>query len=161
MANMQKTNKFLYLAIGIPASKKTTTCRKIAEREKNIIVLSVDNFRLAFYKEQYNENKEEYLKQIMGHIIFALSKNPNLSIILDESGWLIDKKNRAYWIDFGKQLGFKIIALSFNKSLESCLKNNEQRKENKVPENVILEFHKKLEKSELEEGFDDIIEIKE
>lgn len=152
-------NKYLYLTVAPPASKKTTTCRKIAEREKNIIVLSVDDFRLAFYKEQYNDSKEEYLKQIIGHIIFALSKNPNLSIILDESKWLIDKKNRAYWIDFGKQLGFKIIALSFNKSLEFCLKNNAQRKENKVPESALTHLYTQMEKAELSEGFEDVIEL--
>lgn len=156
---MQKINKFLYLAIGIPASKKTTTCRKIAEREKNIIVLSVDDFRLAFYKEQYNDSKEEYLKQIIGHIIFALSKNPNLSIILDESKWLIDKKNRAYWIEFGQKLGFKVIAISFNKSLEFCLKNNAQRKENKVPENALINLYTQMEKAGLSEGFEDIIYV--
>ena len=150
-------NRYLYLTVAPPASKKTTTCRKIAEREKNIIVLSVDDFRLAFYKEQYNDSKEEYLKQIIGHIIFALSKNPNLSIILDESKWLIDKKNRAYWIDFAKQLGFKVIAISFNKSLEFCLKNNAQRKENKVPENALINLYTQMEKAGLSEGFEDII----
>jgi predicted kinase len=145
------------LTVAPPASKKTTTVRLLAGCTKNIVVLSVDDFRLAFYKEQYNENKEEYLKQIMGHIIFALSKNPNLSIILDESGWLIDKKNRAYWIDFAKQLGFKVIALSFNKSLEFCLKNNAQRKENKVPESALIHLYTQMEKAELSEGFEDII----
>jgi len=150
-------NRYLYLAIAPPASKKTTTCRKIAEREKNIIVLSVDDFRLGFYKEQYNESKEEHLKQIIACTIFSLSKNSNLSIILDESKWLINKKNREYWIDFGKKLGFKVIALSFNKSLEFCLKNNEQRKENKVPENALVNLYRQLEKPELSEGFSDII----
>lgn len=152
-------SRYLYLTVASPASKKTTTTRKMAAEEKNLIVLSVDDFRLAFYKEQYNENKEEYLKQIIGHVIFALSKNPNLSIILDESRWLINKKNRAYWIDFGKQLGFKIIALYFDKSLEFCLENNSKRKENKVPDNILIELYKQLEKPELSEGFDDMIEI--
>jgi len=150
-------NRYFYLTIAPPASKKTTTCRKIAEKENNIIVISVDDFRLAFYKEQYNETKEEYLKQIIGHVIFALSKNPNLSIIIDESKWFINKKSREYWIDFGKKLGFKVIALSFNKSLEFCLKNNEQRKENKVPENILVNLYKQMEKPEMSEGFDDII----
>lgn len=152
-------NKFLYLTIAAPASKKTTTCRKIAEKEKNIIVLSVDDFRLAFYKEQYNESKEEYLKQIIGHIIFALSKNPDLSIILDESKFLIDVTNRKQWIDYGKRRGFKIIALYFDKSLGFCLENNSKRKENKVPEDVILELYRKLEPPKLSEGFDDIIYV--
>lgn len=150
-------SKYLYLTVAPPASKKTTTTREMATKEKNLVVLSVDDFRLAFYKEQYNESKEEYLKQIIGHIIFSLSKNPGLSIILDESSWLIDKKNRAYWIDFGKQLGFKIIALSFNKSLDFCLRNNFRRNDNKVPNSVICELHKQLEKPELSEGFEDII----
>jgi predicted kinase len=145
------------LTVAPPASKKTTTCRKIAEREKNIIVLSVDDFRLAFYKEQYNENKEEYLKQIMACVIFSLSKNPNLSIVLDESKWLINKKNREYWISFGKQLGFKVIALQFDKSLKFCLKNNEQRKENRVSDNVVVHLYNQMEKAELSEGFEDIL----
>jgi len=131
----------------------------MATEEKNIIVLSVDDFRLAFYKEQHNESKEEYLKQIIGHVIFALSKNPNLSIILDESTWFIDKKNRAYWIDFGKQMGFKVIALSFNKSMEFCLASNAERKGNRVPDNVLINLYQRLEKPELSEGFEDIINV--
>jgi len=145
----------LYLTIAPPASKKTTMCRTI----KDCVLITVDDFRLAFYKEPYNENKEEYLKQIIANIIFALHKNPNINIILDESKWLINKESRSYWIDLGKKLGFKIIALKFNKSLEFCLKNNEQRKGNRVPENVLVDLYHDLEKPELSEGFDDIIEI--
>jgi predicted kinase len=147
----------LYLTVAPPASGKTTASRKIAEREKNIVVISVDDFRLAFYKEQYNKDKEDYLKQIVGHIIFALSKNPNLSIILDESAWLINKESRTYWIEFGKAFGFKIIALYFDKSLGSCLQHNFRRNEKKVPDSVICELNKQLEKPDLSEGFEDII----
>ena len=150
-------NRYFYLTIAPPASKKTTTCRKIAEREKNIIVLSVDDFRLGFYGEQYNEHLEYKLQHVIMNIIFAFSKNTNLSIILDESKWLINKDNRKQWIDYGKRQGFKIIALSFNKSLEFCLKNNAQRIENKVPENALVNLYRQLEKPELSEGFSDII----
>lgn len=152
-------SRYLYLTVASPASTKTTTCREIARKENNIIVISVDDFRLGFYGERYNEKREESLKLAIHSIIFALSQNPNLSIVLDESKFLIDAKNRKEWIDFGKQLGFKIVALSFNKSLEFCLSNNSKRKENKVPDTVLIELYKQLEKPELSEGFEDIINV--
>lgn len=147
--------KNLYLTVAIPSSGKTATCRTI----KDCVLITVDDFRLAFYKEQYNESKEEYLKQIIANIIFALSKNPNINIILDESKWFINKENRSYWIDLGKKLEFKVIALKFNKSLGFCLQNNFRRNTNKIPYSALIELHKQLEKPELSEGFDDIIEI--
>lgn len=154
-----ETTKNLYLTVAIPASKKTTTCRGLSKKIPGLVAITVDNFRLGFYGEQYNEKQEEYLKKIITHIIFSLSKNPDLSIILDESKFLIDVTNRKQWIDFGKRQGFKIIALCFDKSLEFCLENNSKRKENKVPEDVILELYRKLEPPELSEGFDDIIYV--
>lgn len=148
-------DRCLYLTVAPPASKKTTTCRTI----KDCVLITVDDFRLTFYKEQYNESKEDYLKQIIAHIIFALSRNPNINIILDESMWLINKDSRSYWIDLGKKLGFKMVALKFNKTLDFCLENNSKRQNNKVLKNIILELHQQLEKPELSEGFDDIIDI--
>lgn len=150
-------NRYLYLTVAPPASKKTTTCRKIVERENNIILISVDDFRLGFYGEQYNEKREGSLKLTIHSVIFALSQNPNLSIILDESKWLINKDNRKQWIDYGKRRGFKIIALHFDKNLEFCLKNNLQRKENRVPDNILIDLYQQKEKPELSEGFEDII----
>jgi len=147
-------NRNLYLTVAPPASKKTTICRTI----KDCVLITVDDFRLAFYNEQYNEEQDERLKMIISDLIVALSKNPNVNIILDESKWLINKENRKDWINLGKELGFKIIALKFNKSLDFCLKNNSKRKDNKVPKSVILELNKQLELPEWSEGFDGIID---
>lgn len=150
--------RYLYLTVASPASKKTTTCRRMIQDMDNVVLITVDDFRLSFYESRFSETKEDYLKQIILNTILSFSKTPDTNIVLDESKWLIDKGNRKYWIALGKWLGFRVIGLYFNRTLDFCLENNSKRKENKVPEVVLKNLYSQLEKPELEEGFYDIIE---
>jgi predicted kinase len=151
--------KNLYLTIGIPGSKKSTTCKEFAAKNPNVVLLTIDNFRKSFYDSQYNESEEDALKEFIEEVIWGFSESKEISIIIDESKWLINKAGREQWIDFGNWGKFdNIIALHFNKSIEFCLENNAQRADNKVPNNVIYELNNYLEKPDLSEGFTEILE---
>ena len=129
-------NKALMLIfVGIPASGKTSFYNHYYKNDYKHINLDTLKTR---YQEDLAIN--EYLKN-------------NNNIVIDNTN--ITKKERAKYINAGKENNYKIIGYYFKSSIHECIERNEKR-ENKIPRTAVANKFNNLELPSIEEGFDEL-----
>jgi predicted kinase len=155
----------IYILCGLPGSGKSTWARnKVKEDNYNTLILSKDDIRTMIHGEyQFNHLTEDTVKDIlmwsiMGYVV------RNKDIILDETH--ISKVKRVFQIESIKnflskrQFNFKCVYFTSQEgNLERRMKNPRgisKEKWNEVIENMKCKF----EPPTLDEGFDEIIEVK-
>lgn len=132
----------LYVMCGVPGSGKTTTSKRMTE-ELGLIRFSFDEmhcFRLA-----------EFMRPALEAI------REGKSVILDTTNLRVNV--RAKILQAVTDIQCRKVVVYMNTPLEECIRRNAAR-EAHLPEHVIQSTYRALEKPTLEEGWDEIMEVK-
>lgn len=153
---MEKSNKTLYVLVGVPASGKSTWLRKHV-RSLNAVPVSRDGIRFALLgpNDDYFSKEKEVYDMFINQIKAGLDVADN--VIADATH--ITKGSRAkLFHNLGKSLvGVKVIAIVFKSDLNTLLARNEQRTGKEyVPRSVMRRMYYQFDMPELKEGFDEI-----
>ena len=132
----------LILFCGSPGSGKTTLSKKIAD-EQNAIRLSFDEMRCFQHKE------------LIPRAVEALRNDKN--VVVDSV------YTRAEWrkaiLEATKNIDCKHILIYMNTPLEECICRNANRTHS-LPEFMVIGIYNSFEMPNLDEGWDEIIEVK-
>jgi predicted kinase len=133
-----------YVMVGAPGSGKSTEAKKIADREKAVIV-SGDDIRAELYgSAQIQGNWTEIHDRIEEEVEKAAALGR--TVILDGTHYRAAYRRQA--IAMLNSYGYvRVEAVVVNPSLATCLARNFQRRERNVPDYVIKEMHGKLQPS--------------
>ena len=121
----------LVVLVGIPASGKTMVA--------TTIFMNYTRINLDELKSRSRE--DEALRAASGNIVID---NTNVT-----------RETRKKYIDFAKQRGMKIRVVFLDVPPAFACKLN-SRRERKVPEQVIRDYHAKMEPPTVDEGFDEV-----
>ena len=127
------------LMVGIPASGKTTFANLRFRGTHSIV--SLDALKTRFRE---NSKLEE-----------AARNGENIAV--DNTN--ITRAERAKYISFGRENGYKIACYFFEPDAEQSLKRNENPGRAKVPRVAIFDKLKRLERPGFSEGFDEIYQV--
>lgn len=133
----------IYVMCGVPGSGKTTFSRKFAE-EKGLERFSFDEmrcFRLA-----------EYIRPALE----AMRKGKN--VILDTTNLRINVRKKV--LQEVADIPCRKVVVYMDTSLEQCLYRNAHR-ETRLEDFVVESSYRSLQKPTLDEGWDEIIYVKE
>ncbi len=129
--------------VGAPGSGKSTEAKKIADREKAVVV-SGDDIRAELYgSAQIQGNWTEIHDRIEEEVEKAAALGR--TVILDGTHYRSTYRREA--IAMLKSYGYsRVEAVVVNPTLATCLKRNFTRSRN-VPEYVVKNMHQKLQGS--------------
>lgn len=132
----------LYVMCGIPGSGKSTLSKQIAN-EQNLVRLSLDEMG---YIRQY---------KLIPHIIEALENGE--SVVADS---LYTKKQwRTELLKAVRHIGCRCVLLYMSTPLDVCISRNRGRKSS-LPDFVIEDIYNSIEPPTLDEGWDEVKEVK-
>lgn len=135
--------KILYVMCGIPGSGKSTLSKQIANKH-NAVRLSLDEMN---YVRQF---------KLIPHVIENLENGE--SVVADS---LYTKLQwRTELLEAVKNIECRRVLICMDTPLDVCIQRNRGR-ENPLPDFVVEHQPEKYEKPTLEEGWDEIIYIKE
>lgn len=138
----------LFMLVGLPASGKTTCGKRLAEVEDALIVSS-DEIRKELLGDQNDQTKnEEIFKEVESRIINGLKEK---NVIYDATN--INYKRRMAFLQKIKDV--EKIALLIATPYDECIERNNKR-ERKVPEDVIKRMYYNFYIPQYYEGFDEI-----
>ena len=144
----------LYIMVGIPGSGKSTYAEKNFSHLATIF--SSDKIRGELLGDENNQSN----KDLIFSTLYARVREHLLSgkdALIDSTN--VNRFERARVLDKFKDLSdIERVAVFVNTPLEECLRRNSSRAR-VVPESVIRDFHSRLEKPEIDEGFASIIEV--
>lgn len=133
----------LYVMCGVPGSGKSTFSRKLAE-EQGLERFSFDEMRCFC------------LKEFMRTAIKAMQEGK--SVILDTINLRVNVRKKVLQYVDGIQC--RKVVVYMDTSLEQCLYRNAHR-ETRLQDCIIESTYRSLQKPTLEEGWDEIIYVKE
>ena len=126
----------LVLCIGIPASGKTTFCRRMLE------VCDIDCISLDILKTRAREKTA-----------FDAALAARRSVVIDNTN--VTRAFRARYIEPAKAAGYRVVGLFFQSVLSDCLARNEKREgKAKIKRLALLGMSAQLELPSPAEGFD-------
>ena len=142
----------LYLLIGLPGSGKTTWAN--SKPSKEYVVISTDETAKMFRglpKDKRRKFEIELSKKQL---------QEGRHVILDKM--LMSKEARQTYIKALKPYANKVIVVLFNVPLLKCLERNRQRdKYKQVSDKSYIAHIKRFEAPAKDEGYDELIEVKE
>ncbi len=144
----------LYIMVGVPGSGKSTYAERVLS--KSATIFSSDKIRGELLGEENDQSNKD--------LIFSTLYSRARDCLLEGKDAVIDATNlnkfeRARVFENFKDIdGIERISVFVNTPLDECLLRN-NRRARVVPESVIRDFHSRLEKPSIEEGFDSIIEV--
>lgn len=133
----------LYVMCGVPGSGKSTFSRKLAE-EKGLERFSFD------------EMKCFRLEEFMRPAIKAIQEGKN--VILDTTNLRVNVRKKV--LQYMEEIPCRKVVVYMDTSLEQCLYRNAHR-ETRLQDCIIESIYRSLQKPTLEEGWDEIIYVKE
>lgn len=147
----------IYMLVGIQGSGKSTFAKKMAE-EKKISIISTDHVR------QTNPGISESLVWPTVYKQVYVACKQNRDAIFDATS--ITKKVRKRFFDEVNDLGItpEVTVINFIEDVELCVKRVEERNKDInqlfLPPDVVRSYAEKKEEPELDEGFKEIIIVK-
>lgn len=133
----------LYVMCGVPGSGKSTFSRKLAE-EKELERFSFDEMQCF------------RLEEFMRPAIKAMQEGK--SVILDTINLRVNIRKKV--LQAAKDISCKKVVVYMDTSLEQCLYRNAHR-ETRLQDCMVESTYRSLQKPTLEEGWDEIITVKE
>ena len=146
----------LYVMIGLPGSGKSTWIKNHCG--ENSIIISSDDLREKIFKDVNNQENNAKVFTTMRELTFEALTN-NKSVYYDATN--VTRKNRQSILDFIKSnhIECRKVAVIVETPYEECLRRNSIRNRH-VPEHVIKNMMERFELPLINEGFDEILEIK-
>lgn len=132
----------MYVMIGCPGAGKTTQAKRLEEE------LSLERF-------SFDEMHCFSLAQFMPHVVAAMQDGK--SVILDTVN--LRANVRAKILQGVADIPCRKVAVYMNTPLEECIRRNANR-EARLPDHVIQSTHRSLQPPTLDEGWDEIMEVK-
>lgn len=155
------TNKIpiLFMLMGLPASGKSTIAKKINVVDMELkdfakpIIYSSDNLRLELFGD-INDQKhnQELFDELHKRIKNSLLNNK--SVIYDATN--INKKRRIEFLKELSDIDCYKVCFCILTPYENCLENNNKR-EKKVPKDIIKKMYLNWQPPSYSEGFNNII----
>lgn len=135
--------KTLYVMCGVPGSGKSTFSRKFAE-EKGLKRFSFDEMQCF------------YLEEFMRPAMAAMQEGK--SVILDTINLRANVRKKI--LQHVDDIPCRKVVIYMDTSLEQCLYRNAHR-ETRLQDFIVESTYKSLQKPTLDEGWDEIITVKE
>lgn len=127
--------------------------------KENEAVISRDAIRFSMLNDndEYFSREKEVYNEFIKQINDAVAANKN--VYIDQTS--LNRKARAKLFNNLKEKPSQIIALYFTTPIEIALARNSQRTGRAlVPDNVIIDMYNSIEYPIIEEGFTEILEVK-
>lgn len=145
-------NKF-YMLIGLPGSGKSTIAKNMVKKDKNIEIFSSDKLRAELWGSEEIQGDNTVLFNELHSRIKKCIKDGR-DCIYDATN--ISANRRKAFLDEIKKYKVKKICIFALTSLDKCKQNNNKR-DRKVPEYVIENMYKTFDIPQYREGWDNII----
>lgn len=143
----------LYIAIGIPASGKSTYMKNLA-KDVNAKVISMDDIRGEINGKVSDQSNPELIYGTFRHRIKNELASGN-NVICDATN--LTRKERKTIIRFVSEYTNNIIAYYFPIDLNVALERNQNKDRNHhTPDDWIRNAYKKLKPPKTKEGFNEI-----
>ena len=154
----------LIMLSGIPTSGKSTYVKKLKETEEweQAVVLSTDNYiereaqRLeTTYNEIFEDTIQEAQRALQQDLINAIKAG--LDIIFDQTNLTSKTRKRKLKIipkSYTRECAYFVI------DLEEALERNKTRDGKFIPESILKQMYSQFETPTINEGFDNVKEIK-
>lgn len=142
----------LYMAVGLPASGKSTWAKNKKD-ELNFIIHSSDKLREELYGDvnDTTHNTEIFIEL---HKRIKSDLKANQSVYYDSTA--LNSKRRIAFLKELKHISCKKVCVLFCTPYELCLERNSKR-DRVVPEYVMQKMYKNFQVPFMEEGWDEII----
>jgi predicted kinase len=140
------------LAIGLPGSGKSSWFKR-----HNITPLSSDLLRALLFDDPTEQRFQDLIFSNLRSMLKArlIARRPMNYV--DATN--LSPHERNGWIKLAKDYGYEVQAVFFDVPVEVCLERN-QRRERKLPEDVMRRMAGKLKQPTFEEGFSKITVVK-
>lgn len=146
-------NKLIFL-IGLPGSGKSTYANKYLAEDCKI--LSSDGIRKELFGDENNqENNQLVFRTLYERAKQFLKQGKN--VVIDATN--VNTEERKKSLENFKDFEVKRIAIVINTPLEKCIQQDKQRERN-VGSAVIYKFAKIFSMPTKQEGFDEVIVVK-
>jgi predicted kinase len=156
-------NKEIIIMIGNIGSGKSTIARKYATEGYRVISRDALRYMVGGGKYTFDLNLEASIKKSAVKILETFMKN-RISIVYDETN--VSKNLRVDTIQLAKKYNYKIIAyvlpcLSKEQSVDRRMKDPHGQNSREIWNSVWERFNSMYEEPSKDEGFDEIILMKE
>ena len=143
----------LYMMIGIPGSGKSTYAKNNIREAK---IISTDAIREELYGDSNIQGDGYRIFSIAFDRMYNLL-NKGENVVFDAMN--LKRRDRKNVMKKAPE-GTKFIAVFLDTPLDESVKRNNKRSRN-VPEDIISDKQKRLQPPHIEEGFSEIIRIKD
>jgi len=151
----------LFMAIGPSGSGKSTIFEKLKDKHPWINYYSWDACRLEWYdKTSYAKAWEmscmdkEFKNKL--DVKFNELLNEKTDLFIDNTN--LSKKRRRPYIEAAKKLGYTVVGITFDVSLETLIARQSTRPDKYVPETAVIKQFESYQYPSITEGFDEILD---
>lgn len=150
---MKPSNLKLILTVGASGCGKTTWCNEFRVYHPFNIYINPDSMRYVLSGDESDQKRNKDVFFILGAMCEYEMLFKHSPILIDATNTTV--QNRSLWIKLAKKYNYEICAKIFTANFEECVENNERR-ERKVPVDVISRQFNSYVSPTKGEGFDEI-----
>lgn len=151
----------LYIAIGPSGSGKSTIYNALSKKNPNMNYFSWDKYRLEWYDPEDYSNawelscKDKEFKLKLDEQFHKLL-NERKDLFIDNTN--LTKKRRRPYIENAQRLGYTVVGITFNVSLDTLIARQSTREDKYVPDKAVIQQFENYQYPSIMEGFDEIID---
>lgn len=151
----------LWLACGPSGSGKSTCFNILKKNHPNINYFSWDDLRLKWYNPNNYSNawelscKDKEFKLKLDEQFHKLL-NERKDLFIDNTN--LTKKRRRPYIENAQRLGYTVIGITFDVSLDTLIARQSTREDKYIPDKAVIKQFECYQYPSIMEGFDEIID---
>jgi predicted kinase len=140
------TDKTVYMLIGAPGAGKSTYRQKLLAENPGAAVLSMDDLRIEFYGEPYENafakasKDSSFNAKVDARYIDTLRQNE--VVILDNTNTAARARKR--WLAPARARDFRIVAVLFPVQLQTVLDRQRSRTDKTIPDQVVSDMYNRM-----------------